>query len=218
MNHCPVHKRPLQWNPVKGSYCWSCENRTRQAACEHVYNDKRHAGLLGYRHYCGSCGDMYVGPVDEYGDPTTQDGNMSRNCVQFAQKAVIERGGKLLLVRKSLDDPHQPGRWEFPGGRLENGESPDEALAREVREEVGLDVRPGRPLVIWSWRLGSAPDAPTVVAVARWCEEVGGEVDMGQNDESDFIEGYAWVAKGEVLDLNLIPNTRGPVATILADI
>ena len=94
---------------------------------------------------------------------------MSEMYVQFAQKAVIEWQGRLLLIRKGQDDPHQPGRWELPGGRLQHGESLDDALVREVREEVGLDVSPGRPLALWSWRLSNEQDAPTVIAVDRLC-------------------------------------------------
>lgn len=140
---------------------------------------------------------------------------MSEGFVQFAQKAVIARQGRLLLVRKGPDDPHQPGRWEFPGGRMKLDESPDEALVREVREEVGLHVRPGRPLAMWSWRLGAEPDAPTVVAVARLCETSLGDVDMSGNDEGDFIEECGWFEQDEILELDLIPSARGSIMTIL---
>src|SRR5437762_8381547 len=54
----------------------------------------------------------------------------------FAQKAFIWNHGRLLLVRKSDEDPNQPGRWEVPGGRMEFGEEVDEHLIREVNEEV----------------------------------------------------------------------------------
>ncbi|MBF8184180.1 sulfotransferase [Nonomuraea sp. K274] len=138
--------------------------------------------------------------------------------VQFAQKAVIEWQGRLLLIRKSQDDPYQPGKWELPGGRMKPDESPDDALVREVREEVGLDVSPGRPLALWSWRLGSEQDAPTVIAVARLCKTSAGDVDMSRNDEDDFIEKYGWFERDEVLDLDLIPSARGPIATVLANL
>ena len=52
--------------------------------------------------------------------------------------------GRLLLIRRG-HDPHR-GLWSLPGGRIEPGESPEEAVVREVREETGLAVTPERPV------------------------------------------------------------------------
>ncbi|KAB8186921.1 NUDIX domain-containing protein [Nonomuraea phyllanthi] len=135
--------------------------------------------------------------------------------VQFAQKAVILDGDRVLTVRKGPDDPFQPGRWELPGGRMRAGESPDDALAREVWEEVGLKVIPGRPLAVWSWRLGDGPDAPTVVAVARLCATAAGSTPRVVAAE---IDRAAWVPVGDVLTLDLIPSARGPITEALAQL
>src|SRR3954452_17334137 len=54
---------------------------------------------------------------------------------------VHDRAGRLLLIRRG-HDPHR-GRWSLPGGRIEPGESPEQAIVREVREETGLEVRVG---------------------------------------------------------------------------
>jgi 8-oxo-dGTP diphosphatase len=53
--------------------------------------------------------------------------------------AVICRDGKILITRRP-DTVHLPGFWEFPGGKVEAGETLKAALMREIREEVGLDV------------------------------------------------------------------------------
>ncbi len=58
--------------------------------------------------------------------------------------ALLHRDGRWFLQRRALDAGHLPGFWEFPGGKVEPGESPETGLIREVREE--LDWRPG-PLV-----------------------------------------------------------------------
>ena len=58
--------------------------------------------------------------------------------------AILTDGERILLIRRG----HEPeaGRWSLPGGRIEPGETDQQALVREVREETGLEVIPG-PLV-----------------------------------------------------------------------
>lgn len=52
--------------------------------------------------------------------------------------ALIEREGQLLICRRREDQAHA-GKWEFPGGKVEDGETPDDALRRELGEELGID-------------------------------------------------------------------------------
>ena len=54
--------------------------------------------------------------------------------------AAIVREGQILCARRSADMA-LPGKWEFPGGKLEPGESPEQALRREISEELSVDVR-----------------------------------------------------------------------------
>lgn len=56
--------------------------------------------------------------------------------------AVIERDGRFLVTRR-LEGTHLPGYWEFPGGKCDPGETHEVCLARELREELGLDARIG---------------------------------------------------------------------------
>lgn len=58
--------------------------------------------------------------------------------------AVIRRGGKVLLASRPADKP--PAGWEFPGGKVEAGESLGAAAARELYEELGVRVIPGDEL------------------------------------------------------------------------
>jgi mutator protein MutT len=61
--------------------------------------------------------------------------------------AVIERDGRFLVTRR-LDGTHLPGYWEFPGGKCDPGETPEACLARELREELGIDARIGAEIVV----------------------------------------------------------------------
>lgn len=59
--------------------------------------------------------------------------------------AVIKKGNKYLLTKRAVIDHEDPpeyiGQWELPGGGMELGETPEEALHREVKEELGIEVR-----------------------------------------------------------------------------
>ncbi|HVP18628.1 MAG TPA: (deoxy)nucleoside triphosphate pyrophosphohydrolase [Spirochaetia bacterium] len=56
--------------------------------------------------------------------------------------AVIEEEGRVLIARRK-PGRHMGGKWEFPGGKIEPGETPQESLARELREELAIQARVG---------------------------------------------------------------------------
>ena len=56
--------------------------------------------------------------------------------------AAIERDGRYLAARRTKPD-WAAGRWEFPGGKVEPGESEVDALVREIREELGVEISVG---------------------------------------------------------------------------
>ena len=64
----------------------------------------------------------------------------------LAQKAVIKQGDKFLILHRASDEKAFPELWDFPGGKLEDGEVPLESLKREVREETQLEIEPGEVL------------------------------------------------------------------------
>lgn len=63
---------------------------------------------------------------------------MNKKLVEVAV-GVIMRDGKVFLTKRA-QDVHQAGKWEFPGGKKEANESIEQALCRELHEEVGIDV------------------------------------------------------------------------------
>ncbi|CAM4003527.1 putative thiamine-phosphate synthase 2 [Pseudomonas reidholzensis] len=114
--------------------------------------------------------------------------------------AVIRGGDGRILIARRADSQHQGGLWEFPGGKLEAGEGVEAALARELREELGIEVTRSRPLIKISH---DYPDKQVLLDVR--------EVD-GFTGEPHGVEGQplAWVAPRD-LDQYDFPEANKPI-------
>jgi 8-oxo-dGTP diphosphatase len=82
-----------------------------------------------------------------------------------AVKAVIDKGGKFLVLKD-----RETGNWTLPGGRVEFGETPEQALKREVKEETGMRIVVGKPVGVW-WFFRN--DGDQVVLTNFHCKAVG---------------------------------------------
>ncbi len=60
--------------------------------------------------------------------------------------ALIRKQDGAYLITRRYENAHQGGLWEFPGGKVEPGETPEETLKREVAEELGVEIEVGEPL------------------------------------------------------------------------
>jgi 8-oxo-dGTP diphosphatase len=80
-------------------------------------------------------------------------------ALRFVAAALIVRDGKVLIGQRRPDQP-MALKWEFPGGKLEPGETPQQALVRELREELGIHAVVGRPVtrIRHNYRHGGAVD------------------------------------------------------------
>ncbi len=112
---------------------------------------------------------------------------------QVVVGAAIVRDGRLLAARRSAP-PELAGGWELPGGKVEPDESEPEALARECREELGVEVAPGAR-VPGEWVL-----RPGLVLRVYLAELVAGEpAPLEDHDE------LRWLDAGELLDVDWLP-------------
>jgi len=100
--------------------------------------------------------------------------------------AVIERDGKLLITRRRAGT-HLSGLWEFPGGKPEPGETLEDALRREIREELDAAVSVGERIETVDWEY---PDKRVSLVFFR-CEVEG---------EPRPLEGQemAWVSRADL--------------------
>jgi 8-oxo-dGTP diphosphatase len=67
--------------------------------------------------------------------------------------AVIQRDGRILIGQRKPDKSH-PLKWEFPGGKVEPNESPEQAVVRELQEELGIEAQCGPLLDAYEVRYG----------------------------------------------------------------
>ncbi len=116
---------------------------------------------------------------------------------------LLDGEGRVLLVRRA-HDPHG-GTWDVPGGFLEEGEAPVDGLRRELREETGLEVEPGRFVDALLDRYGTGEDAATTLNLYWEATAAGGEAEAG-----DDAAEVRWFPRDELPPEDEIgfPNVR----------
>jgi 8-oxo-dGTP diphosphatase len=122
--------------------------------------------------------------------------------VRIVVAAVIERGGRILVSQRG-SGVGQPGRWEFPGGKREAGESDRAALARELGEELGVEADVGG--LVWTERAG-----PLELRFYRcaWPER--------QRPRPLGSEQFRWVRRADLPALRFPPADAALVAALAA--
>lgn len=76
--------------------------------------------------------------------------------------AVIERDGRILIGQRKPGSKHAL-KWEFPGGKVEDGEDPRDALQRELREELAIEALIGEQIDAYEFRYPGAPRATALL-------------------------------------------------------
>lgn len=125
---------------------------------------------------------------------------MRRDRIILGAGALVQRRGRLLVVKRAM--PPDLGLWAFPGGRVEVGETTQEAAVREVKEEVGLDVRIERVFDVVTYLPGDLEGGTwgQVVIVDYLARPERGEVKLSSESSS-----YLWATPRQILAL---PTTK----------
>lgn len=110
---------------------------------------------------------------------------MQQESVRVVVAAVIERDGAILAARR-VGPPQLAGRWEFPGGKVEPGESEAAALIRECCEEIGVRIAVGERVGPEYAIAGGAMVVRTFLAV----------IEEGEPESSDSHDALKWVRPG----------------------
>lgn len=123
--------------------------------------------------------------------------------VQVAAAALVDEGGRVLLARRH-PAAHQGGLWEFPGGKCEPGEPVEQALVRELREELGIEAQDFRPLIRIPHDYGDRRVTLHIYRVTRWQGQPRAQED----------QPLVWVAPSHLNDYPM-PAADRPVVTAL---
>ena len=123
---------------------------------------------------CASCGSRYYA-----------------NSAPTVGALCEDERGRLMLVRRAIEP--RKGKWDTPGGFLEEGEAPLDGLRRELREETGLEIEPGEFFGALTDLYGDGPEAQFVLSLS-WIVRVLG----GEPAPADDISEIRWFAADEL--------------------
>lgn len=121
-------------------------------------------------------------------------------------RAIIIQDNKIILIKRVKPNETY---WVFPGGGIEKGETKEQALIREIKEELGLDINPKELL------LERKSDKPCMEGIAEYffmADIVGGNLGDGEGPEyqpnSNYQGGYEleWIDAADLPKINLKPE------------
>lgn len=122
--------------------------------------------------------------------------------------AIIVGGGRILAARRS-HPAVEAGRWEFPGGKVEPGELPDDALVREIREELGVWVTVDAEFV-------PPEDAGWPIDSRHVLRSFFASIDHGVVQLADSHDELRWLTPKELLSVDWL-DADLPIATALSE-
>lgn len=121
-----------------------------------------------------------------------------------AQKAIIESDGKILVCRGIGDTV-----WEFPGGRLHAGEAPVEGIAREIREELGLEIKNIKPFRVEPSFHYKSNMHQVFIAYTCTCDNIQIKADTTE------VEELKWMPKEELKNLPMFDDCEAVKTALL---
>ncbi|MEJ2719616.1 MAG: NUDIX domain-containing protein [bacterium] len=121
----------------------------------------------------------------------------------ISPKALLrDRTGRILVLQRSSKSSFWPGQWDFVGGKIDPGETFDQALIREAREEAGLDIE----LTGFTGAVEHELPRVRVIFLIMEARVIGGELELSHEHEA-----HRWVSDEELMKMDL----AGPLAAAL---
>ncbi|WP_260303459.1 (deoxy)nucleoside triphosphate pyrophosphohydrolase [Rathayibacter sp. PhB127] len=120
--------------------------------------------------------------------------------------AVIESDGRILACRRR-PEKDAGGKWEFPGGKVEAGETHEQALAREIREELGVNIEVGELLTV-----DDTAGSTGVIRLSCFWAALSSESPTASTDHDSML----WATRSELTRLDWAPADLPAVALLTA--
>ncbi len=139
---------------------------------------------------------------------------------RFAQKGiVVNNKNEILLIRyansKFLSEKLN-GKYALPGGKIEFGETPDESIVNEIRQETGVTCKPGMPIHIWNWEYKKENDSIQINAITRICKYESGEPNSKPSEEKELtIDGTYWIPLEKLLEIDIVVDEKPSIDLLL---
>ena len=119
--------------------------------------------------------------------------------------AIIKKDNKILIASRKKGE--FAGMFEFPGGKIEQGETPQEALKREIKEELDAEIEVGKLIDIVEY------DYPTFHLSMQcfWCELKQDKIELREHEAAKWLN----LNEKEMLSVEWLPADRGLIKKIL---
>jgi len=127
------------------------------------------------------------------------------DAVPVAAAIILNDEGQVLLARRSEGDPQGP-RWEFPGGKLRKGESPQECLRRELQEELGIEAEVADFFHAVEQELGDR----SILLLAYFCRWNRGEIELRAHS------AFRWTDLRDLMEMDLLEADRVVAAKLMS--
>src|ERR1051325_2824921 len=190
---------------LRGSGVAADSRNSKPPGSRHQRRIAQHAGPAS-----GERSDRPLGGVGPERPRKTQRGDAksaeARRGMRTVVAAVIERSDRRLLIGQRRRGDTSPLKWEFPGGKVESGETPEDALARELKEELGVVLTKCAPIGRVVHKYAQTPEELEILFYATAIADA----ELAPHT----FEKVAWVLPKELGEYDFLAANAGLVANL----
>ena len=127
--------------------------------------------------------------------------------IKVAVGIIINNRNEILLCQRKQNLPY-PLKWEFPGGKVNDGETTEECLRRELNEELGIEARIGR---LYHHQHYIYPDSGTFDVFYYIIDSYSGDL------VNKIFESYGWVTITKLLNYDILEGNKEVIEKLILD-